>query len=300
MNKKGLFYFLALFLILALFLFLSKSNIVSAEWGDLVLQKNLKSMMRAKVKPVLFPHWFHRIRFKCKVCHEKIFIMEKGANNINMADIISQKFCGKCHNGNIAFSPKDCDRCHSYDIEAKPKLRVLDQEQLELAEKYQEYRKKYASKIDGTINDGKSFPYVPALEGETFDKDAFKNLEKDRFGLVDWVKAVKQNKIAPLSSIDEEPGEDNMISRKQIIPTKSDVVDDILFPHDIHTYWLGCEVCHDKIFPRNKPYQMYMKDFIQGKFCGKCHGKIAFPLGDCKRCHTVPKEKKEKPIDIMN
>ena len=41
-----------------------------AEYGDIVLNSKSESMQSAGVKPVVFPHWFHRIRFKCKVCHE--------------------------------------------------------------------------------------------------------------------------------------------------------------------------------------------------------------------------------------
>lgn len=85
-----------------------------AEYGDLVLNSKSESMEKAGVKPVMFPHWFHRIRFKCKVCHEDIFIIKKGANDINMTKIMDGEFCGKCHNGLTAWEPLYCDRCHSY------------------------------------------------------------------------------------------------------------------------------------------------------------------------------------------
>lgn len=85
-----------------------------AEYGDLVLNNKSESMQKAGVDPVLFPHWFHRIRFKCKVCHEDIFILKQGANDINMAAIMNGEFCGKCHNGLVAWEPLYCDRCHNY------------------------------------------------------------------------------------------------------------------------------------------------------------------------------------------
>ena len=85
-----------------------------AEYGDLVLNSKSESMQKANVNPVVFPHWFHRIRFKCKVCHEDIFIIKKGANDINMKEIMNGNFCGRCHNGLIAWEPLYCDRCHSY------------------------------------------------------------------------------------------------------------------------------------------------------------------------------------------
>ena len=86
-----------------------------AEYGDIVLGKKLESMEKAGVKPVMFPHWFHRIRFKCKVCHEDIFVLQRGANDINMMAIMNGEFCGKCHDGTKAFATKDaksCNRCH--------------------------------------------------------------------------------------------------------------------------------------------------------------------------------------------
>ena len=81
-----------------------------AEYGDIVM--NLEAE-KAEMPPVVFPHWFHRIRFKCKVCHEEIFVMRAGANHVTMIEIIKGNYCGKCHNGRIAWAPLYCDRCHA-------------------------------------------------------------------------------------------------------------------------------------------------------------------------------------------
>ena len=61
-----------------------------------------------------FPHWVHRIRFKCKVCHMEIFEPRQGANKILMSDISAGEKCGKCHNGKTAFDTgfTNCSRCH--------------------------------------------------------------------------------------------------------------------------------------------------------------------------------------------
>lgn len=87
-----------------------------AEYGDIVLNREAE---KAGMPPVVFPHWFHRIRFKCSVCHEDIFILRAGANEINMLKIIDGEYCGKCHNGRIAFAPLYCDRCHAGESEVK-------------------------------------------------------------------------------------------------------------------------------------------------------------------------------------
>ena len=92
------------------------STAEAIEYGDVILEKNRKSMQKADVKAVLFPHWFHRIRYKCKVCHEDIFVMQKGANDITMKKIMDGKACGTCHNGLIAWEPLYCDKCHSTDF----------------------------------------------------------------------------------------------------------------------------------------------------------------------------------------
>lgn len=82
-----------------------------SEYADVVLNNQAE---KEGMRPVIYPHWFHRIRFRCKVCHSELgFEMRVGANKINMADIIDGKFCGMCHNGEIAWSLEFCHRCHS-------------------------------------------------------------------------------------------------------------------------------------------------------------------------------------------
>jgi c(7)-type cytochrome triheme protein len=82
-----------------------------SEYGDVVLNRRADA---AGVRPVVFPHWFHRIRFRCKVCHHELgFEMRAGANDVQMADILDGRFCGMCHNGQIAWGPERCDLCHS-------------------------------------------------------------------------------------------------------------------------------------------------------------------------------------------
>lgn len=82
-----------------------------AEYGDVVLNRRAE---KEGVRPVVFPHWFHRIRFRCKVCHSELgFQMRAGSNDVLMADIIDGKFCGMCHNDRVAWGPANCDLCHS-------------------------------------------------------------------------------------------------------------------------------------------------------------------------------------------
>ena len=90
---------------------LATPAMVSAEYGDVLINNYSDA---AGMRPVVFPHWFHRIRFRCKVCHADLgFKMEAGGNQINMLKIIDGEYCGACHNGEVAWSVENCDVCHT-------------------------------------------------------------------------------------------------------------------------------------------------------------------------------------------
>ena len=85
-----------------------------AEYGDIVINNYSDA---AGMRPAIFPHWFHRVRFRCKVCHADLgFKFKAGGNEINMVKIIDGQYCGACHNGDLAWSVENCNLCHS----AKP------------------------------------------------------------------------------------------------------------------------------------------------------------------------------------
>lgn len=82
-----------------------------AEYGDIVINNYSDA---AGMRPAIFPHWFHRIRFRCKVCHADLgFKFKAGGNEINMVKIIDGQYCGACHNGELAWSVENCNLCHS-------------------------------------------------------------------------------------------------------------------------------------------------------------------------------------------
>jgi len=109
--KSGLF--LGLMVALFAILFLDVQD-AQAEYGDVVINNYSDG---AGMRPVVFPHWFHRVRFPCKVCHADLgFKFKAGGNEINMVKIIDGQYCGACHNGEIAWSVENCNLCHS----AKP------------------------------------------------------------------------------------------------------------------------------------------------------------------------------------
>ena len=82
-----------------------------AEYGDVVMNNYSTA---AGMRPAVFPHWFHRVRFRCKVCHADLgFKFQAGGNEVNMVKIIDGQFCGACHNGGLAWSVENCNLCHS-------------------------------------------------------------------------------------------------------------------------------------------------------------------------------------------
>lgn len=141
-------------------------------------------------------------------------------------------------------------------------------------------------------------------------------LSKDKFGGVNWTKAVLEGTIRPRDTIGENElappfapartfkSRDEMIGRSVagdehfkkliVLQVKNHLMADVLFPHGMHTYWVGCDSCHPVPFATTAGgTRMSFKEITQGKFCGKCHGKVAFPLGpmdNCRRCHVVAKK----------
>jgi c(7)-type cytochrome triheme protein len=127
-----------------------------------------------------------------------------------------------------------------------------------------------------------------------FDFYAFtKKFPKERFGNgIDWEKAESEG-LLKLSdaiegvSIKRKP----MAGQKDFtLTSKVAGMPDIIFSHTKHTVWNGCEVCHPEIFVGVKKgmTKYSMAEIYEGKYCGACHVKVAFPLLDCQRCHTKP------------
>lgn len=82
-----------------------------AEYADVILNNNSEN---EGVAPVIFPHWFHRIRFQCSVCHVELGIkMRAGSTGIRMEQLMDGRYCGACHDGGIAWPLDNCDLCHS-------------------------------------------------------------------------------------------------------------------------------------------------------------------------------------------
>jgi c(7)-type cytochrome triheme protein len=79
--------------------------------GDIVFQIDDEAR---GTTPAVFPHWVHRVRYKCYACHPAVFEMKAGANPVTMDAIAAGQYCGSCHDGNTAWGVgfDTCNRCH--------------------------------------------------------------------------------------------------------------------------------------------------------------------------------------------
>lgn len=127
----------------------------------------------------------------------------------------------------------------------------------------------------------------------TTDVEAIDFLPKDPNGEVNWTSAVLKGLIDPKASLDPDYIEEPPLNLNIFIEAKSPLLANVLFPHSIHTYWLNCSTCHPNIFlPEAGANPMSMDEIFDGKWCGRCHGKVAFtfwPRANCTRCHIIPK-----------
>lgn len=74
----------------------------------------------------------------------------------------------------------------------------------------------------------------------------------------------------------------------RLMAVKDAKVGDVLFRHETHTAVLECRDCHPKVFLAQKNVNATTMDEMRmGYGCGACHGKDAFGLDDCNKCHNV-------------
>ncbi|MFQ5899959.1 MAG: c(7)-type cytochrome triheme domain-containing protein [Thermodesulfobacteriota bacterium] len=123
------------------------------------------------------------------------------------------------------------------------------------------------------------------------DAKALEYLPKDKEGqYVDWVAAVKEEAIRPKGSLDPDEKDEEPLDLNILMETRVQHRANVLFPHWIHTYWLKCENCHPDIFiAKTNANPISMMKIINGEYCGRCHGKVAFPIIRCYKCHSSPK-----------
>ena len=217
------------------------------KYGNVVMRRK---SVKAGMPAVVFPHWVHRARYTCRVCHLELgFSMRAGDTGITREQYLAGKYCGTCHDGKTAFSVRDedssqCGRCHVEDSRA-------------LKKRFDEF--------------AANLPITPFGNG------------------IDWAEALRSGQIAPANSINTErltmkfPDKLKAPIKLGTTSPRSDVI----FSHEDHFTELDCSSCHPDIFNiKKKGTEAFtMERNIFGNFCGACHMQVAFPMNDCRRCH---------------
>jgi len=121
-------------------------------------------------------------------------------------------------------------------------------------------------------------------------REAFAGLPKSRSGnYVDWSRAIEDELLVPRYDINN-PDAKPIVLDLNIIREVKGSMPDVVYPHKLHTQWLDCANCHPAIFiPMKGANQISMASILLGEKCGVCHGKVAFPVSECRRCHSRPK-----------
>lgn len=233
------------------------------EYGRVVINNYSE---KAGTAPVVFNHWLHRANFTCRLCHVDVgFAMEAGGSNITAETNEKGFFCGACHNGRMeheghkvfaacsrSFTPEDgarCRKCHS-----------LGEKDVKFDYEFYKFTEKFPQKGLGN-----------RIDWEQAEADG-------TIKPVDYLKGVSMKR--PKMKAQEDFA----------IASHGTWMSDVIFSHKKHAFWNGCEVCHPEIFPSVKKGEVKytMLDVFEGRYCGVCHDKVAFPLVECQRCHTKP------------
>lgn len=246
---------------------------VRGEYGDVVMNRACDAN---GVAPVVFSHWFHRIRYGCPVCHGDLgFVPRAGGTEVTMSAIMERRFCGACHDGEAAWSIEHCDLCHTGKAGlathtqggTRPRIRKPGGE----------------SPGHGAFDE--KLPGVSLLQPLS---EAREPLPRVRGGdQVDWVAALDRKLIDPRrAKID---GQDPAPPGADVVMWRTGTQGYVRFSHRRHARWVNCAMCHDSVFkPRVAANRNTMARIAMGKSCGYCHGRVAFPLQECDRCHDAP------------
>jgi len=142
------------------------------------------------------------------------------------------------------------------------------------------------------VSDGIHDPSSVGTKALQPPKASFSKLPQGKSGnYVDWVKALDEENIAPRFDRND-PDADPVVMDLNIVREVKGSMPNVVYPHKQHTEWLDCSNCHPAIFiPQKGANNISMASILLGEKCGVCHGKVAFPVAECRRCHSQAKDK---------
>ena len=141
--------------------------------------------------------------------------------------------------------------------------------------------------------DGLHDPLSDAVKKLQNPVEAMHNFSRSETGnFVDWAATLKARKIEPRAEA-EKAGQMELLNL-DVVFRNTRSMPTVTFSHTVHTEWLSCSNCHDELFKRKTgTSNIRMTEIFEGKACGVCHGKVAFPPDQCFRCHNGQRRKAE-------
>ncbi len=194
----------------------------------------------------VFSHWQHRQKFTCRVCH---FELEFNMQ-VNTTEITEE----------ASKSGRYCGAAGCHDGKAAFG-----------------HEKPYCEKCHDSPQPGK----------KKFSK--LSKLPKSKYGNgIDWVQAIDKGLIKPVNYLAVKPPSDIAVIKPLLLEAEWSGIPPAVFSHKMHVAWLDCNNCHPDIFniKLKTTKHFSMKRILDREFCGVCHMTVAFPMDDCKRCHT--------------
>jgi c(7)-type cytochrome triheme protein len=236
-------------------IYLPKPAPPPSDYGKVILD----NYSGAEPGAVVFDHWLHRSKFTCRVCHVDVgFAMQAKATGINASSNRQGFHCGACHDGK----------------------RVIDGKTI------------FAACSDAGKSGGKQCDRCHSLGKNGARQYEYKEftarLPKGIYG-VNWQAAESSGVIKPIDFVEGSSVKSGQMRNRQDFSVKPNYpwVKPIYFSHEKHSIWNGCELCHPEIFPTAQKGTIHFSMFsnIEGRYCGACHGRVAFPLNQCQGCH---------------
>lgn len=182
-------------------------------------------------------------------------------------------------------------------FDTKAAMKALDEEKKVEEQKKASFIEEMKQKSNELQEHGLLFdPWIPPATRKPADMPlALRDFPKDKFGYPDWVAAVKQGLLGPRPSLEEDVVEEPPAFNEDILFEINDrLMNNVIFPHSVHNFWLSCKVCHPGIFiPKRGANDFSMYDNWKGRYCGRCHGKVSFQMKgfeNCQRCHRSKKK----------
>ena len=226
-------------------------------YGRVVLDD---SCTKIGVPAVTFDHWNHRAMYTCRVCHvDAGFALNAGATRASFDSNQDGSHCGACHDGKTLHDGRPIfGACSGWPLpdRARGCLRC----------------------------------HTGANPGPAGGYEAFKRkMPLDEADFLDWAEASRQSIVKPQGSLDGRGAAraSMRLDRDLDFSPVGTWMTKVTYSHRKHGAWNGCELCHPEIFPSTKrgAATIRMAEISAGRYCGVCHGKVAFPLTSCQRCH---------------